>query len=140
MVIYEGNVTITNLENLNNKKIAMFVNGDLNINGRMLLTDGSGFYAAFVKGNIIVDPSVGTPNPSLEGLFVSDGQFRTGAGNSQFYLRGSVVAWNGVQLQRDLGNQNNQTPAEVFQYAPDLILNFPQQLFRDGLVWREIAP
>jgi len=31
-------------------------------------------------------------------------------------------------------------PSELFEYAPDLILLFPPQLFRDGVVWREVAP
>lgn len=142
LVIYDGNVTINSTVNLNNKKIAIFVNGTLNINGQIKLDRGSGFYMAITKGSIIVDPSVsGGGNPALEGLFVSDGQFLTGSGNQRLYVRGSVVAWSGIVLQRDLGSSSNETQAaETFEYAPDLVLNFPKQLFREGIVWKEVAP
>lgn len=142
LIIYDGNTTITSDVNLGNKKIAMFVNGNLDINGKINLDRGSGFYMAITKGNIVVASGVTNgASPALEGLFVSDGQFSTGAGSSRLYVRGSVVAWNGVVLQRDLGSSSNQAQAaETFEYAPDLVLNFPKQLFREGIVWREIAP
>lgn len=141
LVLYNGDVTLANDINLNNKKIAMLVNGKLTVNGRINLDKGNGFYLAIVKNDISIDPSVTHPTgPAIEGLFITNGRFSNGAGALKFYLRGSVVAFGGVTLGRDLGAGNATTPAETFEYAPDIILNFPQKLLRAGTIWREIAP
>lgn len=60
-------------------------------------------------------------------------------------MRGALVGWQGVNLERDLDptnttGANNDTPAEFIEYAPDLVMTFPRELLREGLVWREIAP
>ncbi|TSC89434.1 MAG: Uncharacterized protein G01um10145_591 [Microgenomates group bacterium Gr01-1014_5] len=124
------------------EKIILIVNGNLTIGNNITIEDGVGFFGAIVKGNLTLDPQVSHPNnPSLEGIFLTDGLFSTGAGSSRLYVRGSVIAWGGVALERDLGaGQNSTTASEYFEYAPDLLLTFPRELLRKGKVWREIVP
>jgi len=146
----EGDLTINGNVNLvGTRKVVLFVNGgDLNINGRINLQSGESFFMAIVgkddsgnKGNIIVDPSVSHPvKPGLEGIFLADSQFKTGSDDKQLYIRGSVAAWEGIVLERDLDDDNSDTPAELFEYAPDLIFNYPQEMLRDVIRWREVAP
>lgn len=149
----DGNLTISSQANLNNTKVILFVSGDLRINGRIRLNKGSGFFMAIVRGNIIIDPSVDSENPnqpSLEGLFYADGTISTGStgtssGDSKLYVRGALIGKSGLNLQRNLDpmrttGANNLTPAEFIEYAPDLILTFPRELSRSGIVWREIEP
>ncbi len=93
------------------------------------------------KGDIIVDPSVTHPTqPALEGLFLAEHQFHTGASDRQLYVRGSVVAWEGVVLERNLGDANQTTPGELFEYAPELLSTYPRNLTRTRVNWKEVAP
>lgn len=137
-----GNLTLTGNITINgNRKVVLFVDGgDFNINGKInIQTRGSGFFMAIVAGNINVGSSV-TGAPSIEGLFVSDGSFSTGTGNLPLAVRGTVVGWGGVSLQRDLGVGNNTGPAETFEYGPDLVLLYPRDLVQDRINWQEVIP
>ena len=144
-----GDLTINSNINLTgDSKVILLVDGaDLYINGRINLVDGQGFFMAIVgktdsgtKGNIFVDPSVAhNTQVELEGLFLAEGQFRTGAGNEQLHIRGSVAAYDGLVLERDL-DDNSQTPAELIEYAPDLIFTFPRELMVRRYRWKEVAP
>lgn len=148
----QGDLTISggDLNLTGSRKVILLVKGgNLNINARININDrGQGFFAAIVgkdasggKGDILVDPSVSHPTrPELEGIFLADSEFRTGAGSEQLHLRGSVAAWEGISLERDLQDANTNTPAEFFEYAPELILTFPRELTRRPMTWNEVAP
>jgi len=136
--------------NLGPRKVVLLVaNADLYVGGKINLADGEGFFAAIVgrdadgnKGNIVVGSSVGGTAdgvPELEGLFVADSEVLTGSGNMQLHVRGSVAGLSGIVLQRDL-DDDSRTPAELFEYAPDLIMNVPSSLRTSGYSWREVAP
>lgn len=141
-------LTISSDIDLGDRKVILFVEGgDLNINGRINLDDGSGFFMAISDDNISVNPAV-TGTPSLEGLYVTDGIFSTGdGGTEQLHIRGSVAGFGGIDLApgidltpgRDLGD-GNTIPAELFEYAPDQILLFPSKLASRRTRWNEIAP
>lgn len=146
-----GDLTLTGNMDVGDKDIAVFVSGNLTINGTSALNDGSGFLAFFVGGNIAIDPSVTQAGGgyALEGIYLSDGSVDTGtnspSADSPLRIRGMVVAWSGVALRRDLDpgrttGANNQTPAEYVEFAPDLVLTFPPTLLREGILWREVAP
>jgi len=146
-----GDLTINGNVNLTgSRKVVLFVEGaDLYLNGRINIQNpGSGFFMVIVgkdangfKGNIFVDPSVSQPtNPELEGIYFAEGEFRTGAGTEQLYVRGSVVAYDGVVLERDLGDANTNTPAELFEYAPEIIVTFPRVFTQRRMRWKEVAP
>ncbi len=147
-----------NFENNTSKKIIIFVNGEVNINGKILLDDGLDFFMIISRGNINVSNLVGDPGlvetPStgsedLEGIFVTDGEFVTNVGDyapRQLIIRGVVVGWgrngsvNGVNFQRNLGSSNSIYPSEIFKYAPDLILGFPSFFGEKSILWREVSP
>jgi hypothetical protein len=119
------------------KVVLMVDNADVNITGNINLTAGQGFFLVIVKGNINVDPAVGGGSYNLVGLYFTDGAYSDGIGNKQLWVRGSVVANNGINLERDLGASN---PSELFAYAPDQILLFPKVLGTRRINWKEVAP
>ncbi len=148
---HTGDLTINGNLNLSgNRKVVLFIEGgNLTISSRINIGNpGQGFFMAIAgkdigggKGNILVDPSVTHPSqPALEGIFYAEDQFLTGTGNNKLYLRGSVAALGGVILQRDLGVSNLDTPAEFFEYAPELMMSYPRDLGSSKVVWKEVAP
>jgi hypothetical protein len=141
---YSGPLDLTINSNINlpgDRKVILLVeDANLNIQGRINLNKGRGFFLAIVEKNIYIDPSVAHPSQiELEGVFFSEGAFYTGAASDQLHIRGAVAALGGIVLQRNLSN-NSQTPAELFEYAPDLILTFPRELTKKRIKWKERAP
>ena len=136
-------LTIASNITLGTRKVVLLVeNADVYLNGNVSLTDGSGFLAVLVgekpdgtKGNIYINPTV----TNLEGIYLSDNAFLTGAGTSQLTIRGSVAALGGISLQRDLADDST-TPAEYFEFAPDQLLLFPPQLNIKRYRWKEVSP
>ncbi len=146
-----GNVdlTINTSMNLGARKVILIAKGaNVNLKGNINITKGQGFFmliagknSAGAKGNIIVDPSVGGgASVNLEGIYVADGQLQTGIAAIQLKVRGTVAAYGGISLQRDLGAGNSTTPAELFEFAPDLALLFPRTLGVRSMNWQEVAP
>ena len=135
-------LTIPAIDFLTRKVILMVDNANINITGNISLTAGQGFFMVIVKGNIIVDSSVGGGgNHNLAGLYFADGTFSDGVGSTQLWIRGSIVANSGISLQRDLGSTGNATtPSELFVYAPDKIMLFPKILGTRKINWKEVAP
>ena len=83
----------------------------------------------------------------LEGVYLTDGQFRTCASATcgttladQFRFRGSVIAWGGVELARDLDLDNRMAPAELFTYEPEFLSRLPDFIQRSIFSWHEVAP
>ena len=139
----EGNLTIDGgPADIGSNKVVLFVNGDLTINSNINLTDGLGFFAAIVSGNILIDSTLTQSGTgfALEGLYVANGRIRTRPGTSKLRVRGSFVGWDRITLERDLGNSNDANPAEYFEYAPDLIFTLPPEISRRGVVQKEVAP
>lgn len=147
---FQTNLTIKGTEItpsiLGNRRLVLFVDGNLNISTRINTTAGtSGFYA-IVRGNLNIDPNVGEPapntSPDIEGIFYAGGTFSTGTlganKDKQLYIRGSAVA-NDFELQRDLAN-NTLFPGEVFKFGPDLLLGWPPFLSAKNIIWKEISP
>lgn len=135
-----GDLTLGSNIDLGTRKVILFVeNGNLSINGNINLTDNQGFFGAIVDNNINVGASVtSATGPALEGLYLSDLAFNTGAGTGQLHLRGSVVAYGGISLVRNLAN--NTLPAELFEFAPDQIILFPDKLGYRRQKWLEVSP
>ena len=145
-----GDLTINSSVNMpgDRKVVVLVENADLYINDRINVVDGTGFMMFVVgkngsgnKGNIYIDADVSHPSAvEIEGVFLSEGQIRTGEGDNQLHIRGMVAAYDGVVLERDLEGDNAGEPAEVFEFAPDFILNFPRDLTFKRLRWKEVAP
>ncbi|KKQ44443.1 MAG: hypothetical protein US62_C0025G0014, partial [Candidatus Woesebacteria bacterium GW2011_GWA1_37_8] len=144
-------------------RIIVFVGGDLFIGGKIQIDNGVDFIMFIVSGNISVRPLVGDPAPyansgtvdaeDIEGIFITNGQFITNDGQLnppdqiyQLYVRGIVASFyngggtNGVEFQRDLGGGNALYPAEIFEFAPDLLLNFPSFFSEKTITWKEVSP
>ncbi|MCX6704349.1 MAG: hypothetical protein NTZ07_02785 [Candidatus Woesebacteria bacterium] len=135
-------LTINSATSLGARKVVLIVKGaDVYLKGNIKLTKGSGFFLLVSTGNIIVDPSVGGgASANLEGIYVADGQFRTGAAATQLWVRGTIATYGGLSLERDLGAANSTTPSEFFEFAPDLGLFFPGVLGARNISWQEVAP
>lgn len=140
-------LTINTQANLGSRKVILIVKGaNVYLKGNIKLTKGSGFFLLVAAGNIIVDPIVGGgATANLEGIYVSDGQFKTGTTgtktDSKLWIRGTVAAYGGMSLQRNPGGLTNETtPAELFEFAPDLALLFPAKLSAHSVSWQEVAP
>ena len=111
---------------LSGEQYVIMVDGDLDINANITVANG-GFLAFVVNGNVSVDPAV----TDVQGLYVIDGVFAsgtTGAEDVALTTEGSIVAWGGVSLSRDLGSDNTLYPGEKFVYRPDLIVNMPDKM------------
>ncbi len=138
-----GDLTITTNDiDIGNNKVVLFVNGNLTIERE--ITVGQGFFMAVVSGNIRVNPSVGGTAdgvPEMEGIYFTGGQFISGhepLGDLQLHVRGVVVAGS-FSLGRNLPD-NSQTPAELFEFGPDQMLQLPVTLSKKEVIWREVAP
>jgi hypothetical protein len=151
-----GNASIPTMT-LTNRRVILFVDGDLTIQAKIKVSKGTGAFYAIVSGDIVVDPAVGhTPiagytetDADIEGLFYAEGEFSSGTTDTtpgdysddndlQLHIRGSVAA-GGFNLQRVLANNSN-TPAEVFEFAPDMVVGWPPYLTTKSTSWREVQP
>lgn len=134
--------------NIGAKKVIILVDSaNFNVAAPITLTDGQGMFMVVVgkdssdaKGNITVNPALGGNPYDLEGIYIADGTFNTGVAATQLKVRGTVVGYEGINLQRDLGSDNTTTPAEIFEYAPDQILLFSSNLGIRRINWKEVAP
>lgn len=113
------------------------------ISGPILVDENNGgFFMLVVKdGSIVVDDNLGDLNPTLEGIYFADHKFRSAenTSNKQLTVRGVVVGKAGIELNRDLGDTENETrPSEYFIFGPDLILNFPPAFASEVIDYREI--
>lgn len=136
-----GDVTISG-----GKKVILLVEGTLTINGRINLTSPTDFFLAIVGqrpvgtgGNIIVSDTVTSPADeyALEGIYFADGNFNTGAGDELLRVRGSVSA-NTITMSRQGGD--GTTPSELFEYAPEIMVNYPDTLNPVNIAWKETVP
>ncbi|NMB56429.1 hypothetical protein GYA19_00650 [Candidatus Beckwithbacteria bacterium] len=135
------NITATNV---NNSKIILFHNGNVNITGNITIQSGS-VLMLIVSGEINIDPSV----TQIEGIYIAN-KIKTGTKgldpstnlgqDSVLNLNGTFVGWQDFNLQRNL--ENNSQAAEVFTYRPDLInaLRAFDEIKTFQYDWQEIAP
>ena len=130
-------LTITGDMDLGDRKVILLVeSASVNLEGNIALDNGLGFFMLVTQGDINIDPAV----TSLEGMYVADSGVYTGESANQLYIRGSVVGYDGVVLERDVDTLNSTTPSEVFEYAADQILLFPYNLGYRLINWTEVAP
>lgn len=152
-------LTLTGSANLTEKVLIFLDTGWLilgnNSASSLTLQDGTGFFAAFAKGGrIFVSDQVistGQTDYRYEGLFFSNWEFRTSTftptSNGRISLRGSFVGLDqsgaatvdGIELRRTL-TDSSATPAEHFEYAPELMMLFPPALMDRKTFWKEVVP
>ena len=144
---------------LPNTKTIIVVDGDLEIAAlgsieKLISLDPTAFLGFIVKGDIIVENSVGNdmyaPFPggptnessNLEGLFFStDGSIKiesTGLPyltEERFVGYGTFIGCNGITLERALLISNNKS--EVFRYNPNLVISIPASLREAHITWQD---
>ncbi len=138
-----GDLQISSSSNFD-KKLMLFVNGKVTIKGDITLRNAdvgnNGFLMVIATGDIEIDPAV----TRIDGIFVSDSSFSTGTRgsrqDSQLKVNGTVIASN-VILRRSLPvSQAQTTPAELFEYKPNLLFSIPYYFHQRNLNWREVNP
>ena len=140
-----GDLILRGEPTLASTKVILFVNGNLTIDGNIKINPGTGFFMAIASGNITVNPGVENPGGGfdLEGVFVTNGNFTTSSAGPEtddpIQIRGMVAAYGMVDPNKDL-TDNSTTPAELFEYAPDLLFNIPPSLQLKRTRWKEVAP
>lgn len=135
------------------RRVILFIkNASVTIDTPITATDGRGALYVISDGDITIDPSIGGPQdttPDIEAVLFADGVIRTGHDTVNpdipLHVRGSLAglgnngAVDGVVFERDLPN-NSATPAELVEFAPDMLLNWPPYLTIKNIIWREVAP
>lgn len=144
LVITDGDGTL----DLGGRKVIVFAQSNVRIQSKILVQNGSGSFTLISSGNISIEPTVAgpmeaTPVPDLEGVYFAQGQILTGslgAGNDiPLHVRGSVVAWDRIVLQRDLAD-NSLTPGEFFEFGADQLMLLSPAFGERNVFWRESAP
>lgn len=167
--LHSGDLTINDQNSwqvLNTEQIIVFITGNLLIDDtsgeqRIITVEkgGDGFLSFIVQEDIIISPNVGYTDimtdphsaniPLVEGVFIADGKIQIqGTADTQdkkFIGAGTFVSWDGVQLQRSFatpGNNslNNISPAEVFIFRPDFLVNTPKNMKAAHFYLRELQP
>jgi len=144
-----------------NRKIVVFVNGDITFSSdpdtNLITVEPGGFFGVIASGNITFDSSVGNTDPTdttpnIAGVFVADGLIKVDGysddalKDNKFVGEGTFVGWSGFSLTRHYDNTtypldralNNTNPIEVFNFRPDFNLNIPDIMMRPSLVWQEV--
>ena len=137
-----GNLTLTGTTNIDpGRRLIVLVQGDLTVNGKYAIQNlGDGFIMYIVSGKIIVDEDL-PGQDTVEGIFFADGNFQTNSDGDdpQLTIRGAVAA-NGFSLGRTDPNNDDDTPSELFEFAPELLVQYPNVFSKRSLVWKEVAP
>ena len=120
------------------EKYVIFVDGNLTINQNITVANG-GYLMFIVSGDIAVEAAVAT----MQGIYLTSGVFTTekvvSGTDVRLVVSGSVVAWGGVSLNRDLGSLGNSVPAEQFVYRPDLLMAMPKKVKTFVMQWQEVT-
>jgi hypothetical protein len=134
----QGDISLSGNITVGDRKIILIVDdADVLVDGNISLNDGNGFFMLVSSKGISINETV----DSIEGLYFTDGIFKTNSdntGDEQLVIRGAVVA-DSVKLTRSLTN-NSIAASEVIEYAPDQYLLYPSSLAQPFLVWKEIQP
>jgi len=151
-VYYSANtVTINSDWSFPSARWAIILVGDkLEVRGKITVPVGS-FLAFIVKKEINISGTVGEPVglpgadlPDLEGVYLADGAINTNYDNdnsgNRFVGAGTFVSKTRFDLGRDLGINNDTTPAEYFSFRPDFWFSAPEAIQRPNYNWQEIAP
>ena len=88
------------------------------------------------QGDIEIQPTI----HFLNGIFISDGKIKTGEveENQNLKIKGAAISWNSFLLEREI--KNNDEPAEIFIYNPEIFLKIFPFIGKTSHIWEEIAP
>lgn len=132
---------------IGDRKVILFVeNASTNINSKIRVNPGRGFFMLISSGSILVWDQVGglqeiPPVPDIEGVYFTDGVFSTsnpGISVQQLHVRGVMVSIGGIQMLRE--SADNTVPSELFEFGADQSLMIPSIFSKRTLNWREVLP
>jgi hypothetical protein len=149
-----GDLNLRAFTVLPNRNYTFLVGGNLLIQGAIIIPQGSRSSALFtVRGNITIDPSVGTaPNSaqtSLDGLYSTDRSFIISSTGNCPDLRlniGGAVITNATLLggtfrnDRDLCGGDATYPTVSITQRLDILLNTTSFLSKQNIISQEVAP
>ena len=118
------------------KKIVLLIDGDsgnVKVGGNISLS-GGGLLVVLAKNNITLAGTVS----ALQGIYLAQNIFNTGASNTALQVDGTVVGLGSVTLARTLASATQ--PAEKFIYHPEYITALPTTLWEQHRRWQEFAP
>jgi len=143
------------------KNFVILVNGNLNINEKILVPNTSTVIFS-AKGNITVGNNIGEPaaaecnitthaNCTIEGLYSADGNFYTAPSTNsactgitdRLNVAGTVIA-NAGRIggsfinNRTLCGNNSTYPSVSFVERPDFILNYPSMTKQTTRAWKDL--
>jgi hypothetical protein len=116
--------------------VVLLADGAVAIDSALTVENG-GFL--MVVSNNTATIEAGADN--VEGVFIAD-VIETDSDTDPLVAEGTFVGWSSVNLQRDFDSvDNNDTPAEVFTFRPDFIINAPD-VIKKVIVnsWDELNP
>jgi hypothetical protein len=146
---HNGDLDINSTWTVNaGEQLVIFVGGNLNLmNSAVIDVAPGGFVGFIVRGGITISPQVGHVNAPgnsegvIEGVYIADGVISIQPSTEKFVGEGMFIGWGGVVMGRDYqGLDNNQYPAELFTYRPDLLTHAPDEFRRSVYEWEEVAP
>lgn len=156
--VANGTVNLNAYTVFGNRSYIFLINGDLLLNGAIVVPTGSTALFAAAR-DIIVPSTVGAvsnafplPSAQIQGFYSAGEDFIVQGVNNclsgadrMFVLAGGIIvnaAGNGGNFvnQRDLCGDNPNYPAISIQARPDFILNAPTFLMRENTSYREEAP
>ncbi len=118
------------------KKIVLLIDGDsgnVKVGGNISLS-GGGLLVVLAKNNITLAGTVS----ALQGIYLAQNIFNTGASNTALQVDGTVVGLGSVTLARTFASDT--TPAEKFVFHPEYTSALPAGLYEKNLLWQEFAP
>ena len=121
-----------------NRWLLVLVDGDITVPSNISVSNGS-FLGIVSSGDINFENTTS----QVEGMFIAGSTINTGDTNTQFQAEGFFAASQFI-LGRDLEGSNPTTPAELFTFRPDFLINSYKDadynLWWFDFKWEEIAP
>ena len=119
-------------QNIGTSRVVLLADGNVDITGNLTFAEG-GFLAILSGGDIKVAGSV----TRLQGLYLAQGTFDTGDSAIPLTIDGSVAGLTRIKLSRTF---SGATPAELFIYHPEYLINLPTGLMRRKQFKQELVP
>lgn len=144
--LIEGDFELTSRQ-VYTSKLVLFINGNLNIRKDIEASDNAPATGLvfIVKGNVNIFHNV----RKLDAVFIFEGEFNdkwnSGQGDPQsnfpLAINGALISLGqDLILKRNLGSQNQNTPAETINFQPQYLILFQEFFGPDGFTWREVEP
>ena len=129
----EGDLEVKNLNDDLGVKVFL-VNGKVTFENDLVFRNTLPIF--ITNGLVEINPDI----HNLNGILISNGEIKTGRvkEDQTLILNGAAISWQNFSLERERDNDNQ--PAELFVYNPEIILKILPFLGRASHLWEELAP